>query len=496
MNAPREQVVPEQDLLLELRRKVYPRSVSGTFARWRWAMVWLTQAVFYGLPWLSWPPFAGLWGEGGRQAVLFDLGVRKFYLFGVVLYPQDFVYLTALLLVSALSLFLFTTVAGRVWCGYACPQTVYTEIFLWIERKVEGERGRRMALDAEPWSVRKARLKATKQAAWIAVSLWTGITFVGYFTPIRTLLHELATFTPSAWELFWIGFYAFATWGNAGFLREQVCKYMCPYARFQGVMFDRDTWVVTYDPGRGEPRGRPTGRAAAEPLAPVGDCIDCGLCVQVCPTDIDIREGQQYECIGCAACIDACDKVMDKVGRPRGLIRYDTLRGIETAAFTLAEAPGATPSTARASRWRTLLRPRVLIYSAVLLVVCGALLASIATRSKVKLDVVRDRGSLLREVKNGVIENVYRLQVTNSVERPRRFAIEASGLPGLAIDSDAEFEVASTERRTLGVRLRVPPDAGESGSNRIRIGVRALDDPDVGASATTTFFLPAPRGSR
>jgi len=500
MNASHETIVPEQDLLLELRRKVYPRSVSGVFARWRWTMVWLTQLVFYGLPWLSWPPLAGSWGEGGRQAVLFDLGARKFYLLGIVLYPQDFVYLTLLLLIAALSLFLFTTVAGRVWCGYACPQTVYTEIFLWIERRIEGERGRRMALDAEPWSAKKVRMKAAKQAAWMAVALWTGITFVGYFTPIRTLMHELATFTLTPWELFWIGFYAFATWGNAGFLREQVCKYMCPYARFQGVMFDRDTWVVTYDPGRGEPRGRSVKRGAAlPPSAPLGDCIDCGLCVQVCPTDIDIRDGQQYECIGCAACIDACDKVMDKVGRPRGLIRYDTLRGLEMAAPTPAgrSGAGATVATASvASRWRTLLRARVLVYSAVLLAICGASTLGIATRSPVKLDVVRDRGALLREVKNGVIENVYRLQVTNGVERARRFVIGADGLPGLGIDSAPEFEVAGTERRSVGVRLRAPPDAGEAGSNRIRISVRALDDPDAVATSGATFFLPDTRGSR
>jgi len=262
----------EDGRLLEVRAKIYPRAVTGVFARWRWAMVWLTQLVFYGTPWLSWP----LFGDTARQAVLFDLGARKFHIFGLILYPQDFIYLTGLLIISALSLFLFTTIAGRLWCGYACPQTVYTEIFLWIERKIEGDRGRRMKLDAAPWSLNKLRTKATKHVVWILVALWTGITFVGYFTPIRELVPALFRFALSPWELFWVGFYALATWGNAGFLREQVCKYMCPYARFQGVMFDKDTWVITYDPYRGEPR-KPRGRKDDKKALGIGDCIDCGL---------------------------------------------------------------------------------------------------------------------------------------------------------------------------------------------------------------------------
>lgn len=487
MNAPRETVIPEQDLLLELRRKVYPRSVSGVFARWRWAMVWLTQLVFYGLPWLNWPPFA----DAARQAVLFDLGARKFHLFWLVLYPQDFIYLTALLVIAALSLFLFTTVAGRLWCGYACPQTVYTEIFLWIERKVEGERGRRIALDAEPFSARKLRIKATKQILWIVVAVWTGITFVGYFTPIRSLVGQIAQFSLSPWQLFWIGFYAFATWGNAGFLREQVCKYMCPYARFQGVMFDRDTWVVTYDPLRGEPRARArrARRDRAEDATPApsqgsGDCIDCGLCVQVCPTGIDIRDGQQYECIGCAACIDACDKVMDKVGKPRGLVRYDTLAGLEA------------PASQRRSFALRLLRPRVLVYGVALCAISLFVLFSLITRAPVKLDVLRDRGSLSREVKNGLIENVYRLQLTNSTEQGRDFVLDVDGLPGLAIDSARTVRVAPTDHRSIGVRVQALPGTGEIGSNPIRFRVQAADAPDVTAERRATFFVPAPRGQR
>lgn len=457
----------QEHMLLEVRRKVYMRSVTGVFARWRWALVWFTQVLFYGLPWLSW---------NDRQAVLFDLAARKFHIFGLILYPQDFIYLTALLIISAMSLFLFTTVAGRLWCGYACPQTVYTEIFMWIERKIEGDRARRMKLDALPFSAHKFRIKATKQALWILVALWTGFTFVGYFTPIRDLLGQIASVSLGPWQTFWILFYGFATYGNAGFLREQVCKYMCPYARFQGVMFDKDTWVITYDPGRGEPRG---AKSRKNPQAGQGDCVDCSLCVQVCPTGIDIRDGQQYECIGCAACIDACDQVMSKVGSPKGLIRYDTLNGMENGL-------------SRAQLWRRVFRPRVLVYSAILLTVTTILFAHIATRVPLKVDVMRDRGALSREVKNGIIENVYRIMLISSVEKERTFTISVEGLPTVRIDSDTSVTLAPAANRMVAVRVQAEPDSGEAGSNRIEFVVTAEDDPSVVQRARTSFFLPEP----
>jgi cytochrome c oxidase accessory protein FixG len=294
--------------LYEAHKKIYPRSVSGLFSNWRWGMVFLTQLVFYGLPWLEW---------GQRQAVLFDLGARRFYIFGLVLYPQDFIYLTGILVISALSLFLFTAVAGRLWCGYACPQTVYTEIFLWLEKRTEGDRSARMRRDAGPWTADKTLRKAAKHFLWLAVALWTGFTFVGYFTPIKELGVEFVQAQMGSWEIFWSLFYGFATYGNAGFMREQVCKHMCPYARFQSAMFDKDTLIVTYDEERGEPRGARSRKA--DPLTlNLGACVDCSLCVQVCPTGIDIRKGLQYECIGCGACADVCDTVMDKMGYPRG----------------------------------------------------------------------------------------------------------------------------------------------------------------------------------
>ncbi|MFA7506274.1 MAG: cytochrome c oxidase accessory protein CcoG [Burkholderiaceae bacterium] len=453
--------------LYELRRKVYPRAVSGWFAGWRWVMVWLTQLVFYGLPWLQW---------NGRQAVLFDLESRRFFIFGLVLHPQDFIYLTGLLVISAMALFLFTTVAGRLWCGYACPQTVYTEIFLWIERRIEGDRFRRMKLDAAPMSARKFALKAAKHGAWILFSLWTGFTFVGYFTPIVELGGLVATAALGPWQTFWILFYGFATYGNAGFMREQVCKYMCPYARFQGVMFDRDTLIITYDKGRGEPRGS-RSRKADPAMLGLGSCIDCGLCVEACPTGIDIREGLQLECIGCAACIDACDAVMGKMNYAPGLIRYDTENGMQNR-------------WSRAQLWRRVVRPRVLVYTTVLLVATIALVGHMVTRTPLKLDIIRDRGTLGREVDEGMIENVYRLQLTNSTEEPRSYVLSVSGIDTVFIDSQAEFDVDAAGNRTVPVRVRIQPDTGVPGTHTIYFGVSDLDDPDVSVREKTTFYVP------
>jgi len=453
--------------------KIYARAVKGRYVQWRWAAVWLTQIVFYGLPWLNW---------NGRPAVLFELASRRFYIFDLVLYPQDFIYLTALLLLAAYSLFFFTAVAGRLWCGYACPQTVYSEIFMWIERRIEGDRPQRMKLDAAPWSPAKLARKGGKQLAWISVALWTGFTFAGYFTPIRELATATMALNLGPWQTFWVLFYGFATWGNAGFMREQVCKYMCPYARFQSAMFDRDTLIISYDTKRGEPRGARL-RKSDPAAAAQGACVDCGLCVQVCPTGIDIRKGLQYECIGCAACVDACDGMMTRIGQPTGLVRYDTLNGMEQ---------GLSP----ADRMKRVLRPRVLVYGAVLLLITAAVGVSLAMRTPFKVDIVRDRSTLARLVEDGWVENVYRLQVMNATEATQRYTVQAAGLDGIVLPAPLTLELGPAEARWAVVSLRVPPQtaaAVPSGAHPISFAIAQLDA--AGATARSlheksTFILP------
>jgi cytochrome c oxidase accessory protein FixG len=411
---------------------IYPRAVRGWFATWRWVFVWLTQLLFYGLPWLQW---------GGRQAVLFDLEAQRFYVFGLLLYPQDLIFLAALLVLSALALFFFTAVAGRLWCGYTCPQTVYTEIFMWAERKIEGDRIARMRLDQAPWGTNKILRKGAKQAVWLAIAMITGFSFVGYFTPIRELAAAAASFEMSTWNAFWVLFYAAATYGNAGFLREQMCKYMCPYARFQSALIDKDSLIITYDTGRGDPRGSRSKKADASALG-LGDCIDCTLCVQVCPTGIDIRDGLQNECIGCAACIDVCDEVTDKMGYAKGLIRYSTENGV---------VHGWT----RLQMFKRALRPRVLIYGAVLSAASIAFAASVAMRSPFKFDVVKDRGALARVVEDGTVENVYRIHVMNRTEATQTYRIAASGIEGLEVRA-APASAGPAAVASMAVSLRLP----------------------------------------
>jgi cytochrome c oxidase accessory protein FixG len=447
--------------------KIYPRTVTGLFSRWRWAFVWFTQVVFYGLPWLQW---------GERQAVLFDLGARRFYIFGFVLYPQDFIYLTGLLVLSALSLFLFTAVAGRLWCGFACPQTVYTEMFLWIERRVEGDRPHRIKLDNADFSLEKLVKKWFKHLLWGMVAMWTGFTFVGYFTPITELGMEFLQTRMGSWEVFWVFFYAFATYGNAGFMREQVCKYMCPYARFQSAMFDKDTLIVSYDAERGDPRGT-RGRKDDYQAMGLGTCIDCTLCVQVCPTGIDIREGLQYECIGCAACVDVCDGVMDKMNYPRGLIRFTTQNAV---------GQGGSDRGYIVSR---ILRPRVLVYGAVLLALTAGMMFSLALRMPLKVDVVRDRAALSRIVAGGRLENVYRLQVMNATEQPQRYRIAADGLEGLELASEPEVEVGPAGSRWVPVRLQIPYGSAPAGSHPIHFDIRVAGA-DTHVREKSVFLVP------
>lgn len=443
--------------LYAAREKIYPRSVSGFFSKWRWVMIWITQIVFYGVPWLQW---------GERQAVLFHLETRRFYIFDLVLYPQDLIYLTAILIISALSLFLFTAVAGRLWCGYTCPQTVYTEIFLWIEKIIEGDRAARIKLDKSGMTAEKLTKKSLKHLVWGVFALWTGLTFVGYFTPIRELLQNILVLQMGPWETFWILFYGFATYGNAGFMREQVCKYMCPYARFQSAMFDKDTLIVTYDAKRGEPRGSRSRKDNPKQLG-LGSCIDCSLCVQVCPTGIDIRKGLQYECIGCGACADVCNSVMDKVGYARGLIRYTTENGMRH-------------HWSKAEMLRRVFRPRVIVYSSILAVLVTALLVSLAMRTPFMADVIRDRGVMSRIVEGGFLENVYRMQLMNATEREQSYRISARGDSSLRlkspdIDEHHSVTLGPAESRWITLYLQVPDGQLEPGSHRVWFDIEMVN---------------------
>lgn len=452
--------------LFEERKKIYPRTQHGWFQNWRWALVFFTQFLFYGGAWFSW---------NDRQAVLFDLVTRKFYIFGLVLWPQDFIYLAVLLVISALALFLFTAIAGRLFCGYACPQTVYTEIFLWVEAKVEGDRNARVKLDSGGWTARKFSLKTIKHTIWLLIALWTGFTFVGYFTPIRDLALEVFQFSLGPWESFWLFFYGFATYGNAGFMREQVCKYMCPYARFQSAMFDKDTLIVTYDTARGEPRGARNKKVDYKEQG-LGSCVDCSICVQVCPTGIDIRDGLQYECIACGACIDGCDQVMDKMGYERGLIRYTTEHALKH-------------KMSKSAMWQRVFRLRTLIYSAALLMIIVTASISLAYRVPLKVDVIRDRAMpKISEV--GAIENVYRLQIMNTQESPRTYRISVKGTVGARIMNEDRITIKAASSHAFPVRVSVPAGVLATGSNRIRFVVIDEENPRVMVNEKAVFLVP------
>ncbi|MFO0448449.1 MAG: cytochrome c oxidase accessory protein CcoG [Pseudomonadota bacterium] len=435
-------------------QKVYARAVDGRFDRLRRLSVFALLGLFYGLPGLQWDD---------RQAVLFDLPARKFYLFGLVLWPQDFIFLTWLLVLAGLSLFFFTALAGRLWCGYACPQTVWTETFVWIERFCEGDRAKQTKLAKSPWNREKLVRKGAKQSLWVVFSIWTGLTFVGFFVPIQPLMVQAATLSLGGWALFWSVFYGAATYVNAGHMREQVCKYMCPYARFQSAMFDRDTLIITYDAERGEPRGA-RGRNVDAKAKGLGSCVDCTLCVQVCPTGIDIRDGLQYECIACAACIDACDAVMDKVGYPKGLIRYTTQNALDGHPTRV-------------------MRPRMVVYATLLGGLFVAGVVALALRNPLGLDVIRDRNALYRETAAGQVENVYDVRILNKDARDHHFDLRVSGVDGVRLlDADAGWTVKAGEVRSVVVRVAAPAGAVRGGHERHF----TVSTPDGGLRDVTT----------
>jgi cytochrome c oxidase accessory protein FixG len=444
------------------QEKIYPREVHGLFARLRVLGVLGLLGIYYITPWLRWD---------GHQAILLDLPARKFHIFFITLWPQDFIYLAFLLIIAGLTLFFVTALAGRIWCGYACPQTVWTEAFMWIERKIEGDRMKQKKLDSMSMNVRKLRIKATKHFLWIAFAGWTGFTFVGYFTPIIDLGQRLLSFNLGPWETFWVIFYGFATYGNAGFMREQVCKYMCPYARFQSAMFDKDTLIISYIEERGEPRG--SRKRSADPAAlGLGDCIDCTMCVQVCPTGIDIREGLQYECIACSACIDACDDVMEKMGYEKGLIKYTTDQAMHGGKTHI-------------------IRPRIMIYALILLTIMSVFAYSFTQRTSLGLDVIRDRNRLFRETSEGLIENVYILKILNMDDSAHSYTLSATGIPGLRLQADQpEIRVAAGEVVELPVRLNADEADLQARSSRVVFELIAEDDPELSVQEEARFLGP------
>ncbi len=442
---------------------IHTRSFSGLFRNLRLGGAGFLFLLFFGTVWLNW---------GGRQAVLWDLAESRFHIFGATFWPQDFILLSALLIICAFGLFAITVFAGRVWCGYTCPQSSWTWLFMWCEKVTEGERNQRIKLQAAPWGPNKLARRAAKHTLWLGISLLTGLTFVGYFTPIRPLAQELMTLQIGGISLFWVLFFTAATYINAGWLREAVCMHMCPYARFQSVMFDKDTLTISYDPARGENRG-PRKRDVAPASVGLGDCIDCQMCVQVCPTGIDIRDGLQMECIGCAACIDACDSIMDKMGYARGLVSYTSEHQLQGGKTHL-------------------LRPRLIGYSAVLLIMIGALALALVERPMVSLDVSKDRG-LFRENSQGQIENIYSLKVINKTQQPQRYRLELLDSEGFQLQGKTELNLAAGEIADLPVSVAMLGDRPKSSSQELSFKVVDSDEPEVYSVAKSRFVAPLNR---
>ncbi len=454
-----------EDELYKKREKLYVREVHGIWGTLRNLAMFSLLGLYYGLPWIN---------LNGQQIVLFDLPARQFHIFGFTFWPQDFIYLSALLIIAALALFMFTALAGRLWCGYACPQTVWTEMYMWMERLVEGDSRKRKKLDKGPRNFNFYRIKTTKHLVWLVFSLWTGFTFVGYFSPIRELAEGVMTFNLGPWETFWIFFYGFATHGNAGFMREQVCIYMCPYARFQSAMIDRNTLMISYDAKRGDPRGA-RKRGVDPKTIGKGDCIDCGLCVQVCPTGIDIRTGLQYQCIGCAACIDVCDEVMDKMGYEKGLVKYTTENALE-------------------GQKTQILRPRMFVYIGIISVVSVMLFYALLTRVPLEVDIIRDRSALFTENRQGLIENVYNLKVINMDKDARSYLITVDGLDGIEVKGGpATVDVDSGEVADLPLRIQVPPDSIKERSSEVYFDITTTDGSGIELREPARFLGPVSR---
>jgi cytochrome c oxidase accessory protein FixG len=441
--------------------------VNGGFQTWRRVVLVILLLVFYVSPWLQW---------NGRPGFYFDLAHRRFTILWATFVPEEFIFLAWLLLIAALTLFTVTVAAGRVFCGWACPQTVWSLVYFTIEYLIEGDRNTRMRLDKGPWNHRRILKKALKFSVWALIALSISFTFLGYFTPIRELLPRIVSLQLSGWETFFLFFPAAGSFLMSGVLREQVCFHMCPYARFQSVMFDHDSLIISYDAERGEPRGsrkRSTDLAQTD----LGSCIDCRKCVSVCPTGIDIRDGLQYQCIGCAACVDACTDVMQEMGYGASLVRY---------------------STERRDRHETVhwLRPRLIGYASMIVVMLGLFTYTLSHRIPLSLDVKRDRNRLYREFWDGSVENVYTLRISNRSSQPQEYRIEfESDLP-LEYHGKRTIEVGPGKLEPVPIRLTLPAgNESQRGSSEVHFKVETMDPPGYAVDKTSLFHHPEPESS-
>jgi cytochrome c oxidase accessory protein FixG len=430
---------PGGEALYEARRKIQPQSVRGTFRTVKWTVLAIALGVYYLLPFLRWDRGP----HEPSQAVLIDLERGRFYFFFIELWPQEVTYVMGLLILAAFTLFLMNAVAGRVWCGYFCPQTVWTDLFLAVERMVEGDRRERLRLDAAPWTIDKLKKRALKHGLWLAIAWWTGGAWVLYFADAPTLVRDLATMRAAPVAYASIAVLTVTTYMLAGHMREQVCTYMCPWPRIQGALTDRHSLAITYRHDRGEPRGSAKKSAALRAAGqPAGDCVDCLQCVVACPAGIDIRDGLQMECIQCGLCADACDAVMLKLGRPKGLIAYDTDENV-------ARRARGEPPVLR------VLRPRTLLYGGLIAAVGGIMLHGLATRSFTGLSVLHDRNPVFVTLADGSIRNGYTLRVLNKRPIDRVFTLQVDGLP------DARVEVVGAAGEGGRASIAAAPDAAQ-----------------------------------
>ena len=445
------------------RSRIYVRSVKGIFENFRRIFGFIFIAAFAIAPWITYQ---------GQQAILFDLAEQRFNIFGMTLWPQDLTILAYIFIVSAFALFFVTTFAGRVWCGFMCPQTTWVYMYVWLEEKFEGARNKRIKLDQRPMDADKFLRKTGKHISWVAIALLTSLTFVGYFIPIGELFIDFFTFNAGFWSVFWILFFTVCTYGNAGYMREIMCTHICPYARFQSAMFDKDTFTVAYNSERGETRGPRSRKLTHEQVEAkgLGDCVDCNLCVQVCPTGIDIRNGLQYECINCGACVDACNEVMDKMGYKKGLISF-------TSEHQLA---GGTTK---------IVRPKLIGYAVVLLVMTSLLVWDIASRVPLEVDIIRDRNSLDRETVSGLIENVYTLKVLNKSQTTQTYTIEVKGLDNASFYGDTEVTVEGGGVYTNPISVAVDPMSIEAGTISIYFRVTTTVNGELVEIESPTTFI-------